>query len=91
MNRIIKDKGIVLLSFMSQMNNLLRERFILSHGFRSSGSRLLGPVALGLWQHNTSWWEHVVEETCLPHEGWEAERGKAWDPDIPFKGMSPIM
>jgi hypothetical protein len=31
-------------------------------------------VALGLWQHGTSLWKHMVEEDCLPHGGQEVKR-----------------
>jgi hypothetical protein len=48
----------------------------LTHSFRGFSPWSLGPVALGLWQHGTSWWEYMAEEVCSPHGDWEAKKEK---------------
>jgi hypothetical protein len=42
--------------------------------FSSIPTMVTWPVALGLWQHSTSLWKHMVKETCSPHGGQEAKR-----------------
>jgi hypothetical protein len=55
----------------------------LIHGFKGFSSYSLSHIALGLWQHSTSWQKHMVEEAAYymltseeRREG-KRERGKA--------------
>jgi hypothetical protein len=50
------------------------ERFILVHGFRGFGLWSLGLVSLGPWWGGTTRQECVVDEACLSHGLWEAQR-----------------
>lgn len=58
--------------------------------FVGSSPWSLDPVALCLWQHSSSWWEHAVEETSSLHGNKEAERQEgAGLPISSFKGKVP--
>jgi hypothetical protein len=55
----------------------------------------LAHLLLGLWWGSISWWEHMVEKSCLPHGGQkggggerERERERDWGRlNISYKGM----
>jgi hypothetical protein len=51
------------------------KRFILVHSFGGFNPWPFGPIDLGLWQHNTLWWEHVREQSHLLN-GSEQKRGR---------------
>jgi hypothetical protein len=69
---------------IAEIINLIREKVY----FGSFRLFMVGwPVALGLWQHNTSW----GEKACSPHGSREAKRKKDWSPQIPVKDMHPMI
>jgi hypothetical protein len=59
------------------------KKSILAHSFRGFSSSLLGPVALDMWWHSTSWQKQVEEKA-------ERETGRSKGPNITFKGTPPM-
>lgn len=73
-----------------EMINLKGGKVYLTCHFRGLNLGCLGPVALGLWGHTESRWEHVVNEACSPHPGQEAEKDQGVEePQYPLQRHTP--
>jgi hypothetical protein len=70
-------------------NQLKRRKSFFWFSFRVFSPWSLGPVALDLWCHITSWWKTVAEEVYLSYGSKEAKR-KRMEPgsQYPCQGYS---
>lgn len=57
-----------------EIHNSKEETYTLGNGFMDFSSLPLGPVTLGLQQHNLAW-QKTAEKTCSCLSNWEARRG----------------
>jgi hypothetical protein len=62
---------VIDIKLITEVINLKEGKGFLACSFKGFNLQLLGPVALDLWQHGTSWQEHMV--VCLPRGSWETE------------------
>lgn len=61
----------------------------MAHSFEGFHSQQNGPIALGLWRHSTSSWEHMVAEEAHSFHGGQKvkkEKRKGRGPNILFRG-----